>query len=82
MRFSHFVIGGVVLLLSLVAPAEPRNVALLASACAACHGTNGHSQGRTPSLAGLNTHNFTQQMPAFKNGQTDHQPLRDNRPGE
>ncbi|BDZ74685.1 MULTISPECIES: c-type cytochrome [Methylophaga] len=71
MRFSHFVIAGVVLLLSLVVHAEPRNVALLASACAACHGTNGHSQGGTPSLAGLNKHYFIQQMLAFKNGQRD-----------
>lgn len=71
MRFSHFILGGGVLLLSIVVHAEPRNMQLLASACAACHGTNGHSQGGIPSLAGLNTHYFIQQMLEFKNGQRD-----------
>jgi len=45
-----------------------RNVSLLASSCAACHGTNGHSVGGTPSLAGLNKLYFIQQMKEFKSG--------------
>jgi len=45
-----------------------KNVALLASSCAACHGTNGHSVGGTPSLAGLDTQHFMAQMDQFVNG--------------
>ncbi len=69
MRLSHFIIAGIILFLSNAVQAESRNVALLASACATCHGTNGHSQGGTPSLAGLNKNYFIQQMLAFKDGQ-------------
>jgi len=45
-----------------------KNVDLLASSCAACHGTNGHSVGGTPSLAGLDKLHFTEQMNQFING--------------
>lgn len=44
---------------------DHRNVALLASSCAACHGTNGHSVGGTPSLAGLEPLHFIEQMKQF-----------------
>jgi len=47
---------------------EGRNVELLASSCATCHGTRGHSVGGTPSLAGLNKLYFIQQMKEFKSG--------------
>ncbi len=42
--------------------------ALLAASCASCHGTGGHSVGGTPSLAGLDTLYFIQQMQDFKSG--------------
>lgn len=42
---------------------------VLASSCAACHGTNGNSVGGTPVLAGLNAEHFTRQMHAFKSGE-------------
>jgi len=44
---------------------EQRNVALLASSCAACHGTNGHSVGGIPRLAGLEPLHFKAQMKQF-----------------
>ncbi|HEC72905.1 MAG TPA: c-type cytochrome [Methylophaga aminisulfidivorans] len=56
------------LVLSPVCFAQHTNTALLASACAACHGTNGHSVGGTPSLAGLDEDYFFQQMQQFQSG--------------
>src|SRR5690554_725221 len=50
------------------AQAEP-NIALLASTCAACHGTNGHSVGEMPALAGLEQAYFIQQMQDFASGE-------------
>ena len=47
--------------------AEP-NMALLASSCATCHGTNGHSKGEMPKLAGLEQDYFIQQMQDFASG--------------
>lgn len=41
---------------------------VLASSCAACHGTHGNSVGGTPVLAGLNSEYFISQMQAFKLG--------------
>lgn len=40
----------------------------LAASCAACHGTNGHSVGGTPVLAGLDKALFVTQMKDFKSG--------------
>lgn len=49
--------------------AEPqRNIALLSASCAACHGTNGHSVGGTPGLAGLGEQHFIEQLRQFKSG--------------
>lgn len=42
---------------------------LLASTCAACHGTNGHSVGGLPSLAGLAPEYIIEQMEQFSSGQ-------------
>ncbi len=53
----------------LVMPAmadSPRNVALLASSCAACHGTHGHSVGIMPALVGLSERYFIDKMNAFR----------------
>lgn len=63
-------LGACCLLLSLSGlQAEERNPALLASACAACHGTNGHSVAGTPSLAGLDQMYFIEQMQQFQTGE-------------
>jgi cytochrome subunit of sulfide dehydrogenase len=40
----------------------------LGAACANCHGTNGASQGGTPTLAGQPKTNLVQQMQDFKAG--------------
>jgi len=45
------------------------NVELLASSCAACHGTRGHSVGGLPSLAGMDRLYFIEQMTQFTNGE-------------
>lgn len=81
MRFSYFILAGIMLISIDTAQADPRNVALLASACAVCHGKNGHSQGGTPSLAGLNKDYFIQQMLAFKDGQRDATVMRQHASG-
>lgn len=68
---SRYRIIGVCLLL-LASPAlmaEGRDAALLAASCAACHGTQGHSVGGTPSLAGLDQLYFIEQMQQFKTGE-------------
>ncbi|MEO1940762.1 MAG: c-type cytochrome [Candidatus Thioglobus sp.] len=44
---------------------DHRNVELLVSSCAACHGTQGHSVGGTPRLAGLDSLHFIEQMRQF-----------------
>jgi len=46
-----------------------RNVELLASSCAACHGTNGHSVGGIPTLAGLASAHIIEQMRQFTSGE-------------
>ena len=40
----------------------------LAATCANCHGTNGVSQGGTPSLAGVNKDVMAKMMKDFKSG--------------
>jgi len=40
----------------------------LAASCAGCHGTNGHSVGGTPVLAGLDKALFVAAMKDFKSG--------------
>ncbi len=40
----------------------------MGASCSACHGTNGHSVGGTPVLAGLNRDHFIKQMKDFKSG--------------
>ncbi len=40
----------------------------LAASCAACHGTNGHSVGAMPVLAGMDKALFVNQMKDFKSG--------------
>jgi cytochrome c553 len=68
---GHFLVGlaALLMLIPFVTNAQERNVALLASSCAACHGTNGHSQGGIPSLAGLSESYFVVQMQEFSSGE-------------
>ncbi|MCW8854667.1 MAG: c-type cytochrome [Gammaproteobacteria bacterium] len=47
--------------------ASPNQASMLANTCAACHGTNGSSQGpATPSIAGISHDYFIDAMTAFK----------------
>lgn len=46
-----------------------RDIALMASSCAACHGTDGNSVGGMPRLAGLAADYIVEQMRQFKTGQ-------------
>jgi sulfide dehydrogenase cytochrome subunit len=48
--------------------ARPRP-AMLAHACAGCHGTFGHGQAGTPVIAGMPETEFVRIMRAFKSGQ-------------
>lgn len=45
------------------------HIQVLASSCAACHGTGGNSLGSMPVLAGLDAGYFSRQMMAFKTGE-------------
>jgi len=48
---------------------EQAHIRVLASSCAACHGTGGNSLGSMPAVAGLDAGYFTQQMLAFRSGE-------------
>jgi sulfide dehydrogenase cytochrome subunit len=66
MRPSALVL--IVLLTSLhgaTAGAAERAPAALANACAACHGTDGRSQGAIPTIAGMPASEFVAKMNAF-----------------
>jgi sulfide dehydrogenase cytochrome subunit len=66
MRFSSPVL--IVLLMSLhgaSAGTVERAPAALANACAACHGTDGRSQGAIPTIAGMPASEFVAKMNAF-----------------
>ncbi|MBA3695483.1 MAG: c-type cytochrome [Methylotenera sp.] len=41
----------------------------LAASCAACHGTNGNSAGRTPSISSIYKPTFVAQMLAYRSGE-------------
>jgi cytochrome c553 len=69
MSLKQLIGVSVLMLCAAVVQADERNVALMASACAACHGTNGHSVGGTPSLAGLEQLYFIEQMQLFQSGE-------------
>ncbi len=68
---NQFLIGLAACLMTMSASAiaQERNVALLASSCAACHGTNGHSVGGIPSLAGSSESHIIKQMREFSTGE-------------
>ena len=69
MSFKQLIGASLLMMFAVSLQAEERNVALMASACAACHGTNGHSVGGTPSLAGLEQLYFIEQMQLFQSGE-------------
>jgi len=50
------------------ADVQQAHTQVLASSCAACHGTGGNSLGSMPPLAGMNTDHFIRQMTAFRTG--------------
>ena len=61
--------GAIGLLVAAPANAEiSKRARNLASHCAACHGTSGHSVGGTPVIAGLDKALFVSQMKDFKSG--------------
>lgn len=66
---------GIVLLLLLsvnsVWADDDRNVELLASSCAACHGTRGHSNSDIPVIAGMDKVIFKQKILAFLTGEQE-----------
>jgi len=68
MSFKQRIGASMLMLCAVSLQAGEQNVALMASACAACHGTNGHSVGGTPSLAGLDRLYFIEQMQLFQTG--------------
>jgi cytochrome subunit of sulfide dehydrogenase len=66
MRWKKMLLGIACFLITpIVIADEMINVELLASSCASCHGTRGHSVAGTPSLAGLDRLYFLQQMDQF-----------------
>ena len=72
MQSRHqFLLGLAVCLMTMSASsiAQERNAALLSSSCAACHGTNGHSVGGIPSLAGSSESHIIEQMREFATGE-------------
>jgi cytochrome c553 len=71
MHLSSAYLGRLTILLTtvygLTAQAAPdAQTRQMGASCAACHGTNGHSVGGTPVLAGLNRDHFIKQMKDFK----------------
>ena len=65
-----YVVGVALVLACGAVQAQDRNLGRnLAAQCANCHGTNGHSAGGVPSLAGQGRAYLIAQMNAFKNGQ-------------
>lgn len=69
MRFSAAVLS---VLLTCVhgatAGGAERAPAALANACAACHGTDGRSEGAIPTIAGMPASEFVAKMNAFGSG--------------
>jgi len=51
------------------ADSSSTHIKVLASSCAACHGTYGNSVTGTPVLAGLDQSHFILQMNAFRSGE-------------
>ena len=68
MRGNIFLATLVCFTAATVSAEQVENVELLASSCAACHGTSGQSVGGNPSLAGLDKSYFLIQMREFVSG--------------
>lgn len=54
--------------MAVTAQAQDTQARAWAASCATCHGTQGHSQGGIPSLAGEDQAQLLQKMLAFKQG--------------
>lgn len=66
---SRHLLTLVIALTAASASAQDRHLGRnLAAQCANCHGTNGHSQGGIPGLAGLGQSTLIAHMNAFKSG--------------
>jgi cytochrome subunit of sulfide dehydrogenase len=50
---------------------EPLSAAGLADACTSCHGVNGYSAGRIPSIGGLGHARLIGELKAFRAGERD-----------
>ena len=67
---GHWALAVAALVISASAVALPPNAAMLAKACAGCHGTNGASAGPAmPSLAGQSKEAIVAAMKNFKSGE-------------
>ncbi len=66
--FRTILAAGALSLLAAQAPARAQQPAYLAATCANCHGTDGHSAGGIPPLAGLEPALFLERMSSFKSG--------------
>ena len=65
-----FVVGS--LLIGVAQDTEPSRTELLAASCAACHGTNGHSNDdEIDSLAGMKAEKIMRRLKQFGNGERD-----------
>lgn len=67
---ATFIICAALLSLTTACATKPvdKHARNMAASCAACHGTNGHSVGGAPVLAGLDKNYFIAQMKDMKSG--------------
>lgn len=68
MKHAYLIITGLLTAVPAAAEVDTR-ARLLASGCAACHGTDGHSVGGTAVLAGIDKNVFIKAMTDFKSGE-------------
>jgi len=69
-RFGKTVFAATAMIVSVGASAIPQSAAMLANACAGCHGTQGASAGPAmPSLAGQSKEAIVDAMKKFKSGE-------------
>jgi sulfide dehydrogenase cytochrome subunit len=69
-RLSSWVLLGWTALsaLTVTAQASDTQIRVWAASCATCHGTQGHSQGGIPSLAGVDKAQLLQKLLAYQQG--------------
>ncbi len=70
MRLTHMLIASGLALSAISAQAQDPDLARnLAATCANCHGTNGHSQGGTESLAGESKEKLLRKLDEYVSGE-------------